>query len=78
MSYPEDQHTPLCAHQLVLAMKTITQLALGESFSEDSHVISFRKNHDAVSHSGPVGDTTVLFVLGYFFSKLVCLIKRLS
>lgn len=47
-SYPEDQHTPLCAHQLVLAMKTITQLALGDSFSEDARVISFRRNHDAI------------------------------
>uniref|UniRef100_A0A674N1N7 Cytochrome P450, family 20, subfamily A, polypeptide 1 n=1 Tax=Takifugu rubripes TaxID=31033 RepID=A0A674N1N7_TAKRU len=47
-SFPEDQHTPLCAHQLVLAMKTITQLALGESFSEDARVIAFRKNHDVI------------------------------
>lgn len=54
-SYPEAQHTPLCAHQLVLAMKTITQLALGESCSDDARVISFRKNHDAVSHPGFLG-----------------------
>lgn len=51
-SYPEAQHTPLCAHQLVLAMKTITQLALGESCGDDARVISFRKNHDAVSLPG--------------------------
>lgn len=47
-SSPEAQHTPLCAHLLGLAMKTVTQLALGESFSDDSKVISFRKNHDAI------------------------------
>lgn len=47
-SYPEDQHTPLCAHLLGLAMKTVTQLALGERFGDDAQVISFRKNHDAI------------------------------
>uniref|UniRef100_H3DIH1 Cytochrome P450, family 20, subfamily A, polypeptide 1 n=1 Tax=Tetraodon nigroviridis TaxID=99883 RepID=H3DIH1_TETNG len=47
-SSPEDQHTPLCAHQLVLAMKSITQLALGESFSQDARVVSFRRNYDAI------------------------------
>lgn len=47
-SFPEAQHTPLCAHLLGLAMKTVTQLALGESFRDDSEVISFRKNHDAI------------------------------
>lgn len=45
-------------------MKTITQLALG--FSEDARVISFRKNHDAVSHPGPIRDTAMLFVLVLF------------
>lgn len=74
-SYPEDQHTPLCAHQLVLAMKTITQLALGESFSEDARVISFRKNHDAVSHPETTSDTTKLFVIVLFFGELVWLIN---
>lgn len=49
-SFPEAQHTPLCAHLLGLAMKTVTQLTLGESFSDDAQVISFRKNHDAVRH----------------------------
>lgn len=49
-SFPEAQHTPLCAHLLGLAMKTVTQLALGESFSNDAEVITFRKNHDAVRH----------------------------
>ncbi|XP_029305001.1 cytochrome P450 20A1 [Cottoperca gobio] len=47
-SAPDSQHTPLCAHLLGLAMKTITQLALGESFRDDSEVLSFRKNHDAI------------------------------
>ncbi|KAM9333952.1 cytochrome P450 20A1 [Symphorus nematophorus] len=47
-SFPEDQHTPLCAHLLGLSMKTVTQLALGESFRDDAEVISFRKNHDAI------------------------------
>lgn len=47
-SYPEAQHTPLCAHLLGLAMKTVTQLALGERFKDDAVVLSFRKNHDAV------------------------------
>lgn len=49
-SFPEAQHTPLCAHLLGLAMKTVTQLALGESFGNDAEVISFRKNHDVVRH----------------------------
>lgn len=47
-SFPEAQHTPLCAHLLGLAMKTVTQLALGESFRGDAEVISFRRNHDAI------------------------------
>ncbi|XP_018516721.1 cytochrome P450 20A1 [Lates calcarifer] len=47
-SFPEAQHTPLCAHLLGLAMKTVTQLALGERFRDDTEVISFRKNHDAI------------------------------
>lgn len=47
-SFPEDQHTPLCAHLLGLAMKTVTQLALGESFRDDAEVISFRKNHNTI------------------------------
>lgn len=47
-SFPEAQHIPLCAHLLGLSMKTVTQLALGESFSDDAEVISFRKNHDAI------------------------------
>ncbi|KAI3366146.1 hypothetical protein L3Q82_009968, partial [Scortum barcoo] len=47
-SSPEAQHIPLCAHLLGLAMKTVTQLALGESFGDDAEVISFRKNHDAI------------------------------
>ncbi|KAL3045918.1 hypothetical protein OYC64_014047 [Pagothenia borchgrevinki] len=47
-SAPEAQHTPLCAHLLGLAMKTVTQLALGETFRDDSEVLSFRKNHDAI------------------------------
>lgn len=48
-SFPESQHTPLCAHLLGLAMKTVSQLALGETFSQDDQVVSFRKNHDTVS-----------------------------
>ncbi|XP_047432852.1 cytochrome P450 20A1 [Mugil cephalus] len=47
-SFPEAQHTPLCAHMLGLAMKTVTQLALGERFKDDAEVISFRKNHDVI------------------------------
>ncbi|KAM6945734.1 cytochrome P450 20A1 [Aplochiton taeniatus] len=47
-SLPEAQHTPLCAHLLGLSMKAVTQLALGERFNDDSEVIRFRKNHDAV------------------------------
>ncbi|KAG7503356.1 cytochrome P450 20A1 [Solea senegalensis] len=47
-SFPDDQHIPLCAHLLGLAMKTVTQLALGERFKDDTAVISFRKNHDAI------------------------------
>ncbi|XP_039998517.1 cytochrome P450 20A1 [Xiphias gladius] len=47
-SFPEAQHTPLCAHLLGLAMKTVTQLALGERFKDDTEVISFRRNHDAI------------------------------
>lgn len=47
-SFPESQHAPLCAHLLGLALKTVTQLALGESFRDDAEVLSFRKNHDAI------------------------------
>lgn len=46
--FPKVQHTPLCAHLLGLAMKTVTQLGLGERFKDETQVISFRKNHDAV------------------------------
>jgi len=52
-SFPESQHTPLCAHLLGLAMKTVTQLALGESFGDDAKVLSFRKNHNAVRRRPP-------------------------
>uniref|UniRef100_A0A8C8D0F2 Cytochrome P450 20A1 n=1 Tax=Oncorhynchus tshawytscha TaxID=74940 RepID=A0A8C8D0F2_ONCTS len=48
-SFPKDQHTPLCAHLLGLAMKAVTQLALGDRFQNDAEVIGFRKNHEAVS-----------------------------
>lgn len=47
-SFPETQHTPLCAHLLGLAMKAVTQLALGERFMDDAEVLCFRKNHGAV------------------------------
>lgn len=47
-SFPDSQHVPLCAHLLGLALKTVTQLALGESFRDDAKVLSFRKNHDAI------------------------------
>ncbi|XP_068165401.1 cytochrome P450 20A1 [Antennarius striatus] len=47
-SFPDAQHIPLCSHLLCLAMKTVTQLALGESFTDDTEVISFRKNHDVI------------------------------
>lgn len=48
-SYPKSQHTPLCAHLLGLAMKAVTQLAMGSRFRDDAEVIRFRKNHEAVS-----------------------------
>lgn len=48
-SYPKSQHTPLCAHLLGLAMKAVTQLAMGSGFRDDAEVIRFRKNHEAVS-----------------------------
>lgn len=47
-SSPEAQHTPLSAHLLGLAMKTVTQLALGEGFGDDAEVVFFRKNHDVI------------------------------
>ncbi|XP_068612474.1 cytochrome P450 20A1 [Brachionichthys hirsutus] len=47
-SFPDAQHIPLCSHLLCLAMKTVTQLALGESFTDDAEVLSFRKNHDVI------------------------------
>lgn len=47
-SFPEDQHTPLCAHLLGLAMKSVTRLTLGRRFGDDAQVIRFRRNHDAV------------------------------
>uniref|UniRef100_A0A8C8D1D9 Cytochrome P450 20A1 n=1 Tax=Oncorhynchus tshawytscha TaxID=74940 RepID=A0A8C8D1D9_ONCTS len=47
-SFPKDQHTPLCAHLLGLAMKAVTQLALGDRFQNDAEVIGFRKNHEAI------------------------------
>lgn len=47
--YPKSQHTPICAHLLGLAMKAVTQLAMGSRFAEDAEVIRFRKNHEAVS-----------------------------
>ena len=84
-SFPEAQHTPLCAHQLVLAIKTVTQLALGERFSDDDAVISFRKNHDVVSFSCSVSHTDSnrrlrLFFFSFFFlNQLMKLVSgRLS
>lgn len=50
-SYPKSQHTPICAHLLGLAMKAVTQLAMGGRFAEDPEVIRFRKNHEAVSNA---------------------------
>ncbi|KAI4880269.1 hypothetical protein NFI96_030709 [Prochilodus magdalenae] len=47
-SYPKSQHIPLCAHLLGLSMKTVTQLAMGNRFSDDAAVIHFRKNHEAI------------------------------
>ncbi|KAG7251682.1 hypothetical protein CRUP_015547, partial [Coryphaenoides rupestris] len=37
-SFPEGQHTPLCAHMLGLAVKTVTQLALGPRFRDDDKI----------------------------------------
>lgn len=48
-SYPKSQQTPICAHLLGLAMKIVTQLAMGTRFAQDAEVIRFRKNHEAVS-----------------------------
>ncbi|KAK7893525.1 hypothetical protein WMY93_022677 [Mugilogobius chulae] len=45
---PAEQHTPLCAHLLGLALKSVTQLGLGERFHDDAQVISFRRNHDVI------------------------------
>ncbi|XP_066521229.1 cytochrome P450 20A1 [Hoplias malabaricus] len=47
-SYPKSQHTPICAHLLGLSMKAVTQLAMGSHFADDSEVIRFRKNHEAI------------------------------
>ncbi|XP_016304851.1 cytochrome P450 20A1-like [Sinocyclocheilus anshuiensis] len=47
-SYPKSQHTPLCAHLLGLAMKAVTQLAMGSRFGDDAEIIQFRKNHEAI------------------------------
>uniref|UniRef100_A0A8C1F4F4 Cytochrome P450, family 20, subfamily A, polypeptide 1 n=1 Tax=Cyprinus carpio carpio TaxID=630221 RepID=A0A8C1F4F4_CYPCA len=47
-SYSKSQHTPLCAHLLGLAMKAVTQLAMGSRFQDDAEVIRFRKNHEAI------------------------------
>ncbi|XP_035381012.1 cytochrome P450 20A1 [Electrophorus electricus] len=47
-SYPESQHTPICAHLLGLAMKAVTQMAMGARFADDAEVIRFRKNHEAI------------------------------
>uniref|UniRef100_A0A8C1F7C1 Cytochrome P450, family 20, subfamily A, polypeptide 1 n=1 Tax=Cyprinus carpio carpio TaxID=630221 RepID=A0A8C1F7C1_CYPCA len=46
--YPKSQHTPLCAHLLGLAMKAVTQLAMGSRFRDDAEIIQFRKNHEAI------------------------------
>lgn len=74
-SFPEGQHTPLCAHLLGLAMKTVTQLALGESFRDDTEVISFRKNHDVVrqhrrfpSYTNPSHSCGLLHLLQWILS----------
>lgn len=45
---PAEQHTPICAHLLGLALKSVTQLGLGERFQEDAQVIAFRRNHDVI------------------------------
>uniref|UniRef100_A0A672P7A7 Cytochrome P450 20A1-like n=2 Tax=Sinocyclocheilus grahami TaxID=75366 RepID=A0A672P7A7_SINGR len=47
-SYPKSQHTPLCAHLLGLAMKAVTQLAMGSRFGDEAEIIRFRKNHEAI------------------------------
>ncbi|XP_076022085.1 cytochrome P450 20A1 [Genypterus blacodes] len=47
-SFPETQHTPLCAHLLGLSLKAVTQLALGERFKDDAEVLCFHKNHGAI------------------------------
>nr|XP_023695735.1 cytochrome P450 20A1 [Paramormyrops kingsleyae] len=47
-SFPESQHTPLCAHLLGLAIKCVTQLAMGDRFRDDAEVIHFRRNHEAI------------------------------
>ncbi|KAG7467354.1 hypothetical protein MATL_G00152470 [Megalops atlanticus] len=47
-SFPPSQHTPLCSHLLGLAMKAVTQLAMGSRFHDDAAVIRFRKNHEVI------------------------------
>uniref|UniRef100_A0AAV2L8Z0 Uncharacterized protein n=1 Tax=Knipowitschia caucasica TaxID=637954 RepID=A0AAV2L8Z0_KNICA len=53
---PSDQHTPLCSHLLGLALKSVTQLGLGERFQEDARVIGFRRNHDVVQSARRYSD----------------------
>ncbi|XP_062853815.1 cytochrome P450 20A1 [Trichomycterus rosablanca] len=47
-AYPKSQHIPICAHLLGLSMKAVTQLAMGGRFADDSEVLRFRKNHEAI------------------------------
>ncbi|KAJ8350727.1 hypothetical protein SKAU_G00258570 [Synaphobranchus kaupii] len=48
LSFPDSQHTPLCAHLLGLAMKAVTQLSMGNRFLDDIEVLRFRKNHEVI------------------------------
>ncbi|KAJ8394499.1 hypothetical protein AAFF_G00045090 [Aldrovandia affinis] len=48
LSFPQSQHTPLCAHLLGLAMKAVTQLSMGNRFHDDIEVLRFRRNHEAI------------------------------
>ncbi|KAF0872237.1 CP20A protein, partial [Crocuta crocuta] len=49
LSYPESQHVPLCQHMLGFAMKSVTQMVMGNTFENDQEVIRFQKNHGTVS-----------------------------
>ncbi|XP_007933197.1 cytochrome P450 20A1 [Orycteropus afer afer] len=48
LSYPESQHIPLSQHMLGFAVKSVTQMVMGNTFEDDQEVIRFQKNHGVV------------------------------